>query len=85
MQPNGDGLQDHFYWFRRAINWKEGEKGEVKMCMQVEAGMCVTGPTEYPRSKVFVPVHTLETRHVPMLFIYISAWMVEWRTQSVGH
>lgn len=34
-----------------------------------------------PRPQLFVPVHTLTTHPVPLLFIYISAWMGERRTR----
>lgn len=35
-----------------------------------------------PRPQLFVPVHTLTTHPVPLLFIYISAWMGERRTKT---
>lgn len=37
-----------------------------------------------PRPRVFVPVHTLTTHPVPLIFIYISAWMGERRTERKG-
>lgn len=43
---------------------------------------CVSqGQYNSPRPQLFVPVHTLTAHPVPLIFIYISAWMGERRTE----
>ncbi len=82
-----------FIDFEGAVN--RGEGGDVRggggesvcMCVCVCVCVCVLrlgcvsqGQYNRPRPQLFVPVHTLKTHPVPLLFIYISAWMGERRT-----